>query len=87
MARSAHVNARIDAELKAKAERIFAAIGLRASDAITMFYRQAVLRRGLPFDACIPNETTIAAMRELEHGGGKVHRGRGRDVVNSILHE
>jgi antitoxin component of RelBE/YafQ-DinJ toxin-antitoxin module len=29
------------------------------------------LRNGLPFAVEIPNKRTIAAMRELERGGGK----------------
>jgi antitoxin component of RelBE/YafQ-DinJ toxin-antitoxin module len=29
-------------------------------------------RRGLPFDACVPNATTVAAFEELERGEGEV---------------
>jgi DNA-damage-inducible protein J len=62
MAKTATINARIEPEEKERAESIFAAIGVSASEAISMFYRQVTFRRGLPFDVCVPNATTIAAL-------------------------
>lgn len=50
MAKSANLNARIEPELKEQAEEILAALGIPASNAITMFYRQIILNNGLPFD-------------------------------------
>lgn len=75
MGKTATISARIEPVVKEKAESIFAAIGITATDAIGMFYRQVAFRRGLPFDACIPNATTIAAFEELERGGGQVVHG------------
>src|ERR1700759_4012436 len=75
MAKTASINARIEPEVKEKAESIFAALGISASDAIGLFYRQVTYRRGLPFDVCVPNATTIAALEELERGDGEVVRG------------
>jgi DNA-damage-inducible protein J len=72
MAKTAYINARIEPALKARAETIFAALGLSTSDAIAMFFRQVVVRRGLPFDVSVPNEDTLAAMAELNGGGGEV---------------
>ena len=40
------------------------ALGLNASEAITLFYRQVALRRGLPFEIKLPNATTRAAIRD-----------------------
>ncbi len=37
-------------------------IGLSTSELLTMTFRQLVMRQGLPFDARIANEETIAAM-------------------------
>jgi antitoxin component of RelBE/YafQ-DinJ toxin-antitoxin module len=34
-----------------------------------MFYRQVVLREGLPFDVRIPSPTTVTAMRKLDRLG------------------
>jgi len=47
------INVRIDAALKAEAEEVLRQIGLTPSEAIRMFYRQVIMRQGLPFDACI----------------------------------
>ena len=67
-AQSGMIRARIAPELKAEAESILNEIGLSSSDAIRMFYRQITMRRGLPFEACIPNATTRAALLDAEAG-------------------
>jgi DNA-damage-inducible protein J len=84
MAKTASINARIEPEVKEKAESIFAAIGISASEAISMFYRQVTFRRGLPFDVCIPNATTIAALEELERRGGEVVHGPTSQLFDEI---
>jgi len=66
MAMTDRVNTRIDARLKQAAERIFEKLGLSAGEAIRLFYAQVDLHQGLPFDVKVPNEETLAAMRELE---------------------
>ena len=63
------IRARIDPVLKLEAEEIMDTLGLTPSAVIKMLYRQIVLTRALPFAVRIPNETTRAAMAELEHGG------------------
>jgi DNA-damage-inducible protein J len=47
--KSANVVARVEPEVKEKAEEVFAEIGISASTGINMFYRQVILWRGLPF--------------------------------------
>jgi DNA-damage-inducible protein J len=64
MAKSETIRARVEPELKRKAEEVLKALGLNASEAITLFYRQVALRRGLPFEIKLPNQTTRAAMRD-----------------------
>ena len=68
------ISARITPELKEQAEAVFAAIGLSTSDAIRVFLQQAVNSGGLPFQpvARRPNPDTLAAVAELETGGGLV---------------
>lgn len=84
MAKTASINARIEPVVKKKAERIFADLGITASDAIGMFYRQVTFRRGLPFDVCIPNATTIAALEELERGDGEVVHGSTSQLFDEL---
>jgi DNA-damage-inducible protein J len=64
------IQARVEPKLKAEAERILDQLGLDTSDAIRVFYRQVVLRRGLPFDVIIPNQATRRAMRDVQKGRG-----------------
>ena len=54
MAKSANLYARIEPELKEQAENILAALGIPASNAITMFYKQIILQRGMPFEVKLP---------------------------------
>lgn len=72
MAKEATARARIDGDLKKKAESILAECGLNATQGINLFYRQIVLHHGLPFDVRIPNAESRAAMREIETGEGLV---------------
>jgi len=67
------MQARISPELKQQAEAILAAIGLSTADAIRLFLQQTVNSGGLPFQpsAKRPNAETLAAMLELEKGGGQ----------------
>jgi len=68
MEKSATLHSRIDKKTKDSAEKILAAIGINHSEAINLFYRQIVLRRGIPFSLEIPNEETLKAIEELESG-------------------
>ena len=76
MAKSANLYARIEPEIKEQAEKILSALGIPASNAINMFYKQIILQRGLPFEVKIPDRapTDISMLRteelhaELEKG-------------------
>lgn len=50
MSKTAMVRARLEPDLKHHAESVFHRLGLNATQAITIFYRQVELRDGLPFD-------------------------------------
>ena len=54
MAKTAYVNVRIDATVKREVEKIFRELGLSVSEAITLFFRQVILKRGLTFDVSLP---------------------------------
>ena len=56
--------------MKADAERILDELGLDPDDAIRVFYKQVVLRKGLPFDVAIPNDATRRAMRDVQQSRG-----------------
>jgi DNA-damage-inducible protein J len=64
MTKTAYINARIDPELKAKAEVVFNNLGIKTSDVITMFFSQVVLHKGIPFPLKLPNAETVEALAE-----------------------
>ena len=59
MAKSANLYARIEPDIKEQAEAILSALGIPASNAITMFYKQIILQRGLPFEVRLPDTKPI----------------------------
>lgn len=68
MAKSATIRARIQPKLKEEAERIFEDLGLSTTQALTLFYRQVSLRRGLPFDVVIPKSATQKTFDDTDAG-------------------
>ncbi|WP_130471808.1 type II toxin-antitoxin system RelB/DinJ family antitoxin [Candidatus Magnetaquicoccus inordinatus] len=68
MSKSEMIRARIEPAIKQDAEAILSELGLSVTEAITMFYRQVVLHRGLPFLVRLPNETTQSAMMDALNG-------------------
>ena len=54
MAKTANLYARIEPDVKEQAEAILSALGIPASNAINMFYKQIILQRGLPFEVKMP---------------------------------
>ena len=83
MAKSANLYARIEPEVKEQAEAILNALGIPASNAITMFYKQVILQRGLPFEVKLPEHqldvrrmTVEQIDSELEKGYAQMNAGQ-----------
>jgi len=70
MTKTDTIRARVEPKLKAEAECILNSLGMNPSDAIRMFYKQVVLRKGLPFDVVIPNAGTRRAMEDVNRRRG-----------------
>ena len=68
MNKTTTVRARIEPRLKKEAENLLEKLGLSATQAITLFYRQVTLRKGLPFDVVIPNATTRRTFESTDAG-------------------
>ena len=66
MSKSAIIQARIDPELKEKAQKIFDALNISMSEAISIYLTQVTLHRGIPFEIRIPNEITLTTIKETE---------------------
>lgn len=88
MAKSANLYARIEPEIKEQAEKILATLGIPASNAINMFYKQIILQRGLPFEVKIPDSrpldvsmlSTEELHAELEKGYADMKAGQIKDA-------
>lgn len=66
--KAAFVRARIEPSVKISAESILNNLGLSPSEAISLFYRQIVLTRGLPFEIKLPNEETLRTFASTDKG-------------------
>ena len=90
MAKSANLYARIEPEVKEQAENILAALGIPASSAINMFYKQIILQRGMPFEIRLPAARPVDVNiltpeqldAELEKGYADMSAGRSRDAYS-----
>lgn len=74
--KSANIYARIEPEVKEQAESILSTLGIPASNAITMFYKQIILQKGLPFEVKIPS-TSIIDMSALSEESMNVELEKG----------
>ncbi len=68
MAKSEMIRARVEPGLKRDAEAVLDKLGMTPTEAITLFYKQVTLYRGLPFPVRIPNATTRKALQEARSG-------------------
>jgi DNA-damage-inducible protein J len=64
MAANQLVQTRINGDIKKEASIVLEAMGLTVSDAVRLMLTKVAYEHALPFDPLIPNETTIAAMKE-----------------------
>ena len=92
MAKTANLYARIEPDVKEQAETILSALGISASNAINMFYKQIILQRGLPFEVRIPENTFLDSSaltdaqldEELEKGYEDMKNGRTKPVKSAF---
>ena len=65
------VRARIDGQIKEEASMVLEAMGLTVSDAFRIMLTRIAREKALPFEPLVPNDETIAAMREARQGSPK----------------
>jgi DNA-damage-inducible protein J len=92
MAKTANLYARIEPDVKEQAESILTALGIPASNAINMFYKQIILQRGLPFEVKMPvarpidvsGLTDVQMDDELEKGYADMQAGRTKSAKSAF---
>ncbi|BAE84096.1 type II toxin-antitoxin system RelB/DinJ family antitoxin [Desulfitobacterium hafniense] len=57
MARTSNIFARVEPEVKEQAEQVLEQLGIPMSSAVSMFLKQVVLQRGIPFEMKLPKDT------------------------------
>ena len=98
MSKSTNLYIRVEPDVKNSAEEILSQLGIPMSNAVSMFLKQVILRRGMPFDVTLPalppldismlNERELDA--ELEKGYADIENGNtqsAKDAFNSLRSE
>lgn len=94
MARTANVFARVEPEVKEQAELVLDQLGIPMSNAVSMFLRQVVLQRGIPFEMKLPQGNVVDMSKltpqeldeELDKGYQDVLAGRTKPA-NKVFDE
>jgi DNA-damage-inducible protein J len=68
LAKSTNLFVRIEPELKAQAESVLDQLGIPLSNAVTIFLKQVVMQKGLPFQVKLPTESfvSVSELKEAE---------------------
>ena len=82
-------NISIDPEVKAKAQELFAELGMDLSTAINIFIRQALRQHSIPFEitADDPNKETREAIAEVRRMKKDPTIGKAYDDVDDMFEE
>lgn len=64
MTKTTAITVRLDPQVKKDAQAVLKELGLTTTQAISLFFKQISLNKGLPFAVEIPNEQTIQAIED-----------------------
>ncbi len=59
LSKSSSIYTRVEPEIKEQAEQILSKLGIPVANAINLFLHQIVLRKGIPFDVSLPQNTSL----------------------------
>lgn len=84
-----NITMRMDEDLKAQAEELFADLGLNMTSAFTIFVKQAVREQRIPFTISreIPNEDTLEAIEEVRRMKQNPSIGKSYTDVDEMMKE
>ncbi len=84
MGKTAMIRARVDPVLKEEIEDILQALGLSTTQAITLFYQQVRISKGLPFDVRLPNAVTRQTFADTDAGENLVRCDNADDLFEQL---
>lgn len=59
---------RVDSDIKDEAEKLFDELGMNMTTAITLFLKQSIRDKELPFQPSADNKESIQARKDVEEG-------------------
>lgn len=62
------INTRVDENTKRQAQDILEKLEMSLSEAISVYLKQIIYQKGIPFDIKIPNDATIETFRKTDAG-------------------
>jgi len=62
------INVKIDDNTKRRAQKILHSLGLNMSQAISIYFKQIVNTRSIPFEIKLPNKTTRQTLKKTDEG-------------------
>lgn len=78
------IRARIEEELKEDVNQVFDKLGLSATEAITIFYKQIKLHQGLPFSVKIPDKITKKTFIETDKKRNLIKAGNAENLFDKL---
>jgi len=84
MPKTEFVRARIEPTLKQNVEEILSELGLTTTQAITLFFKQMELRKGLPFPLELPNRETRETFEKTDRGEDLVYSEDADDMFKKL---
>lgn len=78
------LNIRVDAEIKEQAEKIFSALGIPTSTAITMFLKSTIRCQGFPCDLTIDPFYSAENQARLQKSIADYEAGKSAPVVKTL---
>ena len=86
MAETTNLSIRIDRDLKDEADRVFNALGMNLTTAITVFVRQAVRQKKIPFEIALypDNDKKSYVMREAIAASERIWEASARNNTDKM---
>jgi DNA-damage-inducible protein J len=66
MSKSGYLNTRVEPALKEEVGAILNKLGLTFTEAVSIYFQQIALQKGIPFAIKLPNAETIEAIDEIK---------------------
>jgi DNA-damage-inducible protein J len=84
MAHTADIHIKMDSATKTKATKVLNSLGMTATQAICLFFKQIIFTESIPFEIRIPNKVTVETFQKTD-AGKDLHRVSGLSELKKEL--